>query len=1041
MLNWKKYYGVSKEKAMGIWALFFSLLFFIAFMVYLFFGIYIIHMNPRQNLNRLFFAVCISLCLWSFGFSMANIAANAENCLFWRRIAAIGWSTVYGFFLHFLLLLTDDKCSGKRLKICYLLYIPSVICFYVFSFSNQIAPGQYSMVYEKYGWVNIGIQNGWDFFFYTYYVSYAIGSLVLLWQWKRKSQNKDVHKQSNMIFTGLIMASLLGSITDVFLNFYLKGILPQMAPLFTLMPVAAIYYSIKRYSLIEITSEDDGQDLILDTSTREKLYYYLSVTYIAGGLLSLLSRFFPQIIGSEEILKSTYFSAGLLFISGFSILLFRFIKKEKLRNFLIFFVILLSIPAITLLFMNTAGETVWAFPVILIIISLVFNSRTLLIMTTIVTIATQIITGIYIPKLTILIDSFTYIVRIGIVFIAFWIGSIVNRIYIKRLNENIQQVHFQKLVSDISFDFVNVGQDNFNEKINNMLTVAGKFFEVDRSYLFLVNTTDNTLTFTNEWSAEGIDSKMGTLINIPPGVFPWWMKQLEKNKLIYIEDVNKLPKEAAEEKADLSAKGIKSVIVVPLEENEKLLGFIGFNAINNHKKWNYDHIKLLKVLANIVAHGLIKVKAEKEIEYMAYYDNLTGLPNKTLFIDRLQQSIQLAKRNIRFISVIYIDLDNFKMLNDSIGHSGGDLLIKKISNELSVNLRKIDTVARFSGDEFLIMINNIEMIKDVKKVVYNVMEVFKHPFNLNNQEFFITASAGVAVYPMDGEDPDTIIKNADIAMYKAKSRGKNQYVLCTPSMKEEVKQNMVLSNNLYRALERGELSLLYQPQIQLSTGQIIGMEALLRWNHPELGFVPPNIFIPLAERNGLIHSIGEWVLKTACSQNKKWQDMGLHPLRMGVNLSVMQFKDPRILDSIGNILKETGLEPKYLELEITESIAASEANQTIDILTKLKKIGVSISIDDFGTEYSSLNRLKMLPIDRIKIDMQFIQGIESSEKDQAITNVIINLAKSLELEVLAEGVETEVQKDFLIEKNCDDVQGFYYYKPMSAKDLEHLLDY
>ncbi len=263
--------------------------------------------------------------------------------------------------------------------------------------------------------------------------------------------------------------------------------------------------------------------------------------------------------------------------------------------------------------------------------------------------------------------------------------------------------------------------------------------------------------------------------------------------------------------------------------------------------------------------------------------------------------------------------------------------------------------------------------------------------------------------------------------------------MCTEDMKNEVKRNITISNHLYRALERDELMLHYQPQIRLHTNKIIGLEALLRWNHPEMGMIPPNVFIPLAEKNGLINSIGEWVLKSACKQNKKWQDMGLPKLRMAVNLSIIQFNNPHMVSSIDRILKETGLSPEYLELEITESIAIKETTDTVSILNNLKELGVTISIDDFGTEYSSLNRLKMLPIDRIKIDMQFVQGIESSEKDQAITKIIINLAKSLGLEVLAEGVETKPQLEFLNQKMCDDVQGYYFYKPMPSENIADLL--
>ena len=364
-------------------------------------------------------------------------------------------------------------------------------------------------------------------------------------------------------------------------------------------------------------------------------------------------------------------------------------------------------------------------------------------------------------------------------------------------------------------------------------------------------------------------------------------------------------------------------------------------------------------------------------------------------------------------------------------NTGEQIAIKRI--------RKTDTVARFGGDEFIILLNNIDNHNDISKIADNIMRVFSKPFIINGQEFFITASGGIATYPIDGEDSESLVKNADTAMYEAKDNGKNQYSLCTPDMKNEVEKNMKLSNDLYRALERNELSIHYQPQIDLTSKEITGLEALLRWKHPEYGMISPVVFIPLAEKNGLINSIGEWVLRTACNQNKAWQDMGLLYARIAVNLSVIQFNDPLIVEKVDKILKETGLSPKHLELEITESIAVKENKNVVDILDRLKKLGVSISIDDFGTEYSSLSRLKTLPIDRIKIDMQFIHGIEGNEKDQAITKIIINLANSLNLEVIAEGVETKGQMEFLNQKMCDEAQGYYYYKPMPAEELEEIL--
>lgn len=432
-------------------------------------------------------------------------------------------------------------------------------------------------------------------------------------------------------------------------------------------------------------------------------------------------------------------------------------------------------------------------------------------------------------------------------------------------------------------------------------------------------------------------------------------------------------------------------------------------------------------------------KIQERVTHLAYHDHLTGLPNRLLFTDRLSQAIFLARRTEKPLGVIFVDLDAFKMVNDTMGHDQGDELLKEVAKRLAASVRCDDTVCRVGGDEFILMVQNIADPEDIAKIAEKIVGCFEQPYKLKGQDFYVTSSVGVAMYPTDGDDVETLIKNADIAMYKAKESGKNQYVMCTPIMKNKVMETMTLTNSLYRALHRNELMLYYQPQVSCNSGKIIGVEALLRWNHPELGFVPPSKFIPLAEQTGLIMSIGDWVLKTACKQNKAWRDAGLPHIRMAVNLSLQQLQNPNIVMRVEEILKETGLSPKCLELEITESIAMNDSGHVTDVLNLFKRKGITISIDDFGTEYSSLSRLKQLPIDRIKIAMPFVQGISVSEKDEAITKAIIVLAKNLGMHTIAEGVETKQQLDFLSQRMCEEIQGFYYYKPLPAEEIEAIL--
>lgn len=778
---------------------------------------------------------------------------------------------------------------------------------------------------------------------------------------------------------------------------------------------------------------------MLNSKTRIWLHFYLSIAYISGGMICFLPCFFPDMVSGQEGLRSTLWAGGLLFILGMLILLLQAVKCEKIKNILILGMMLFSIPVVTLGFIEYAGITVWAFPAVLMFVSLVFNTRVPLILITAMSVVTQLLLWINVPGKRVQVDEFDYVIRIGIYLIALWLGLFINRVYIERLKENSCQIEFQKLISDISFDFISVSQSNFHGNINAMLKKTGLFFQVDRTYIFWINNPDGTMTYACEWCREGTAPEGERIPQIPLETFPWGMEQLRGNRIIYIKDVDKLPEDAAPERKQLTRRGVKSAVIIPIVENGEILGFMGFDSLLSHKSWSDDYIQMLKILSNLLANGLLKIKSEEKIEHMAYYDYLTGLPNRLLFSERLVRSLGLARRDDRLVGIIFLDLDSFKMVNDTMGHSAGDTILQEVAGGLTRRLRKTDMVARFGGDEFLIMVNDLEDYESIRGAADTIMAMFETPFNINGQAFFITGSAGIAVYPFDGEDAETLIKNADIAMYMAKNGGKNQYALCAADMNEKVKTNVSLSNGLYGVEARNELVVYYQPQIRLQTGSIVGLEALLRWNHPELGMILPRVFIPLAEVNGTISTIGQWVLKTAIRQNKKWQDMGFPHLRIAINISPVQFNNPDFAENLDQILKEEGLNPGYLELEIPESIATKESGHILNTLNKLKQLGVTISIDDFGREYSSLNRLKTLPVDRIKIDMQFVHGIEGSEKDQAITKVIINLAKNLGLEVLAEGVETMPQMEFLNKRMCDEVQGYYYFRPMTAEEIEDML--
>jgi diguanylate cyclase (GGDEF)-like protein/PAS domain S-box-containing protein len=425
-------------------------------------------------------------------------------------------------------------------------------------------------------------------------------------------------------------------------------------------------------------------------------------------------------------------------------------------------------------------------------------------------------------------------------------------------------------------------------------------------------------------------------------------------------------------------------------------------------------------------------RAEEQIEYQAYHDALTGLPNRLLFRDRLTVALAHAKRLKQPVAVMFLDLDGFKLVNDTLGHSLGDELLKAIASRLRAVLREEDSIARMGGDEFTVLLGDLTRPDDAAKIAQKLLDTIAQPIRVEGHELFVTTSIGIALFPNDGETAEALLKNADHAMYRAKDVGRNSYQLCTPAMNSRALERLSLENAMRRALERGEFVLHYQPQINLATNEIDGMEALMRWNHPTQGLVQPATFIPIAEETRLIVPMGEWALREACRQAKEWQKTKYPTLRMAVNLSPRQFQHGDLRTVIASALEESGLSPSSLELEITESTAMQNTERTVATLRALREMGVRIAIDDFGTGHSSLNYLRSFPLDTVKIDQAFIHEIESSPSDRAIVSAIIAMAHGLNLRVTAEGVETEEQLKFLRESGCEEVQGYLFGRPAPA---------
>jgi diguanylate cyclase (GGDEF)-like protein len=431
------------------------------------------------------------------------------------------------------------------------------------------------------------------------------------------------------------------------------------------------------------------------------------------------------------------------------------------------------------------------------------------------------------------------------------------------------------------------------------------------------------------------------------------------------------------------------------------------------------------------------LSTRETLRVQATHDPLTGLPNRLLFGDRLTQRLAQARRQEQLLAVMFLDLDRFKLINDTLGHNVGDMLLRSVSKRLKGTLREIDTIARMGGDEFTIILPDISTSEDATVVAGKVLHVLAEPVTVEGHELFVSASMGISLFPSDGSTAEALVRNADTAMYRAKEQGRNNYQVYTEALNAAAVKQVTLEHSLRRALQRNEFLLHYQPQVSIKTGKVLGTEALIRWRQPDLGLVSPAQFIPLAEETGLILPISEWVLSTACMQNKSWQDAGLPHMNVAVNISARQFEQDELTPMVKRALKASGLDPQYLDLELTESTLMQNPDMAVTILQKLKDMGVRVSIDDFGTGYSSLSYLKRFPIDAVKIDQSFVRDITTNPDDAAIAGAVVAMAHSLKLKVIAEGVETLDQLEFLRGLRCDEMQGYFVSPPVPAEDLQH----
>lgn len=1012
-------------------------LFYTAALICILTSLYLLYININNILNKLAFLFCTSLSCWCVGTACSLIASNYVDSMVWRRFAVIGAGTFFSFFLHYIIILIEDKELMKKKWAKYAIYIPSVIIVYFLAISKKVSYQLYHLKKTQMGWISTSGFNLGSLFFDIYIISFMLIGLCMVYRWKRNRKGKHKQKQANHILISYFIAFMVAIIAEIADKCNINSYIHEVIPLILIIPMFTVCYEMKRHDFMK--ADIMNEDTAFMERFRTNITKYLEVAFYLGGIIYFVSQYMHD--RNAEFNKVILFSLLLCFFGLVIHVIQKYIADKELEIILYSLLLSVCIPVITLRFIEYAAVTVWAFPFLIIIAALLFNNATVLVMISTSMILTQLYMWIKDSNCVVMVDASDFFTRVGLMGMAIGLIYYINKIYLFRLRQLSDRIKVQDFLFQISSRMINVSSNNIEEKMDEILHLLCENINADRAHIYYQNDQvgiDDLGTYYC-WCNEQSRLDDEVLQDRSISEYTWWKHQIKDAEVVQIFDVSQMNQDAQEIKETLMKQKVQSMLVVPLITDKQKIGFLRIDFVQNPKEWDDEFVKMMVTVGNILGEANIKVSSEKQVEYMAYYDQLTNIPNRQLFGIHINQAIQRAGKTGNLIGILFLNLDSFKIVNDTMGHDYGDKILITIADRLTKCLRKTDTVSRFCGDEFLIMLNSITAKKDIETVVNKIVGQFEKPIMIDNEEFNITVSIGVSAYPTDGIDKDTLIKNADIAMDQAKSNGKNQYKFCSQEMKDRMQQTMILTNYLYHAQDRDEIRIVFQPQVSLESGKVVAMEALARWNHAELGLVSPAMFIPIAERTGLINSIGEWILREACIQNKSWQEMGLPPVRLAVNVSVIQLLDPDFVSKVKAVLEETGLESCYLELEVTENIAIQESEFIIHVLTELKALGVSLAIDDFGIEYSSLSRIKMLPIDRLKIDMHFIKGIQNSEKDKVIVDVIIKLAKDLGLKVIAEGVEQEEQLHFLELKECDEIQGFYFYKPLSKEDMQEVL--
>ncbi len=1017
-----------------------ELIYLITAVIYGVFALRIVHEGRKDTSNRLLCIIFGLMSFWSVCLMGAYAADDYNVALAWRRSAGLGWGTVFSFLLHFVIIVSGyDK--WLRGKVMYpLLYGPALLNLFVFLVYTPIANSQFHLELHSGVWVSHFVSSIWNRWHTVYFMAFSLLSILLIALWHRRTLLESEKRQSRLLFLSFTAAFLVSLLTDFVGARTPEDQIPFQAGIVAiLIPVTAIYYIARRYSFLDRSDADapTNSRQIMTDRHRNMLYRFFGWMFFVasyGHVFSSTVFVYPRT--EPDSFVPTMLAFVSLLGSSFAIMLLKHSKMTVRKQELVMFLVILWFDLqLMLAFAYTASASVWASIFLLLILTVVFEDARLMLTACVVHVALQSIFALHYGEMVITVTTWQYMVRAGLVAAGMYLAYFVNRIYMTRLRENEQQSRFQRALADVAGSLATLNLAAPLQAVQVALASIGRY--MDAAVVAYVRTSTGQVGTGYIWEGtvarEMTSDERQALVPMVRGRG----ELARRGPHVPQPDSRGTVDSAAQ--AFLTARGVSSIWLETLvrrgqDQHDLLLMHSGNGSRNDEQAQDF-----LRIASSSLANYFTRVNAEQELMYLTSLDPLTGLNRRDEF--GRQAAARLASYDAENVTpaLLFISLSGFKEINDRGGHTTGDAALQMVSQRLVDASEPDDILARFSGVDFLCLTTQ-ENMDLTRKKAEAIIAALNEPMEIGEHCLYVNVSVGVAVYPWDGRAVDMLTNNAVFAVYAARRRGLNQVQFYSFEQRSQASYTLALRTGLREAVSEGQLFLMYQPQVDLKTRRITGLEALVRWRHPSLGVVPPGTFIPLAEEMGLLSEIDTWVLETACRQNRQWISQGLASAVISVNFSLTQFTDSDVPALVTRVLNETGLAPEYLEMEITEGVAGKPTPEIRDALRRLTGMGVSVAIDDFGTEYSNLSRLTDIPFHRIKLDMSLIRAYSpDNPRSGIIIENVLGMAKGLSVPVVAEGVETLEQATFLERTGCDTAQGYYFYRPLSAEDAEKAL--